>query len=286
LDEGVRNDAKIPVLKALPIVLLISCSKGFTNPKDSPPRTILYGPVVLKGNQSLSHAIVDGGDTGIIIDGSNITIDNVAVRESRSAGIAVRYNDWPNISKYNIQLTNTTVSNTIGIEGQLPHTGDGIVLSGVKNAIIYNCKATKNGYIYGAGNIGIWAYDSKNVTIDRCTSILNKSPNGPDGGGFGLDGGVSNSRITNCISEKNEGAGYLPFEYGSPNTWGNNVIDNCESNGDGLSSPYSSFTIGVWGSDKLLGGLVISNCKSDKVIPVTWLNKHQTFNILFVNNSW
>jgi hypothetical protein len=77
----------------------------------------------------------------------------------------------------------------------------------------------------GNGPVGIWAWESNNVRIQYCISYRNKtSKNAKDGGGFDLDGGVTNSVVQNCISFGNEGAGFGLFQYDGASDWSNNNI--------------------------------------------------------------
>ena len=77
----------------------------------------------------------------------------------------------------------------------------------------------------GNGPVGIWAWMSDHVKIQYCISYKNRtSRGGKDGGGFDLDGGVTNSLIQYCLSYENEGAGYGLFQYPGASDWSNNII--------------------------------------------------------------
>ena len=92
------------------------------------------------------------------------------------------------------------------------HSGNGIVVGNVSDAIIEYCEASNNGWDMprkGNGPVGIWAWNADRVTIQFCISHDNKSP-GDDGGGFDLDGGVTNSVLQYNLSYNNDGPGLLP----------------------------------------------------------------------------
>ncbi len=116
------------------------------------------------------------------------------------------------------------------------HSGSGIVLFDVEDAIVTHCEAAGNGAEMprkGNGPVGIWcANRSTRVTIQHCISHHNKSP-GADGGGFDFDGGVTDSVMQFNYSYENKGWGYLLYEYGSDSPFANNVVRYCVSENDG-----------------------------------------------------
>ena len=65
--------------------------------------------------------------------------------------------------------------------------------------LIEYCTATNNGWDMprtGNGPVGIWAYESDSVLIQRCIAYRNKTQKGAaDGGGYNFDGGMTNSII-------------------------------------------------------------------------------------------
>jgi hypothetical protein len=109
------------------------------------------------------------------------------------------------------------------------HSGNGIVLYEVSYALIEYCEAGHNGWDQPGlhnGPVGIWcATNSDHVIIQYCISYNNQSnSSSTDGGGFGLDGGVSNSVIQYCLAYNNWGPGAYGCEYGSKWQWENNTI--------------------------------------------------------------
>ena len=116
------------------------------------------------------------------------------------------------------------------------HSGNGIVAGHCTDLLIDRCSATNNGWDMpriGNGPVGIWCYEADSVTIQHCLSYRNKTARGAaDGGGFDLDGGVTNSVIQDCLSYGNQGSGYCIFQYwganpaGTTNIIRNNITDN------------------------------------------------------------
>lgn len=120
------------------------------------------------------------------------------------------------------------------------HSGNGIILGYCRNVNVRWCTATNNGWDMpriGNGPVGIWAYEADSIHISRCESYRNRtSKGGEDGGGFDLDGGVTNSMIERCLSYENEGAGFGIFQYPGASRWENNTLRFNISFNDGLVS--------------------------------------------------
>jgi hypothetical protein len=89
--------------------------------------------------------------------------------------------------------------------------------------------------------VGIWAYQADSVIIQHCISYRNKTAKGAaDGGGFDLDGGVTNSIIQYCLSYDNWGSGYGIFQYYDADKWYNNTLRYCISINDGYETDQAS----------------------------------------------
>ncbi len=100
----------------------------------------------------------------------------------------------------------------------------------------------------GNGPVGIWCFEADSVIIQHCISYKNKTaPGAADGGGFDLDGGVTNSIIQYCLSYENEGSGYGIFQYNGAAAWNNNTIRYCISENDGSVSPAHAGVF-IWNS--------------------------------------
>lgn len=122
-------------------------------------------------------------------------------------------------------------------------SGSGIVLGGVKEGTIEWCVARHNGWLGDAG-IGIWTYDSTRVIIQRNESFANRTAGFHDGGGFALDGGVTDSVLQYNYSHDNDGAGYGLFQYPGAPPWSKNTVQFNLSIDDGRKNSYGG--IHVW----------------------------------------
>jgi hypothetical protein len=140
------------------------------------------------------------------------------------------------------------------------HSGNGIVVGGVKRGTIEFCEAMNNGWDMprqGNGPVGIWAWHSDQVVIQHCISHHNKSP-GLDGGGFDFDGGMTNSIMRYNLSYCNAGAGYGLFQFVGAHTWKDNTVRYNISIDDGYKNSQSG--IHVWaGSENMSHAEIYNN---------------------------
>jgi hypothetical protein len=126
------------------------------------------------------------------------------------------------------------------------HSGNGIVVGGSDEVTIEYCEAMNNGWDMpreGNGPVGIWGYESDRLVIQHCISHDNKSP-GADGGGFDLDGGMTNSVLQYNLSYHNVGCGYLLCQYDYAGVWKNNIVRYNLSVHDGAKNYQAG--IGLW----------------------------------------
>lgn len=144
----------------------------------------------------------------------NVLIENNKVHDILDRGISSYGNFSESKTGYahsNIVVRKCEVFNIKGYsKGE--HSGNGIMLSDVQNSVIEYCTA----YNSGSGNtnatggpVGIWYWDSDQVTIQNNEVYGMQSASNKDGGGFDLDGGVTNGIMQYNYSHDNEGAGYL-----------------------------------------------------------------------------
>lgn len=172
------------------------------------------------------------------------------------------------------------------------HSGNGILVGVSRNVTIDHCTATNNGWDMprqGNGPVGIWTWMSDHVTIQYCISYRNRtSKGGKDGGGFDLDGGVTNSLIQYCLSYENEGAGYGLFQYPGASGWSGNIIRYCVSINDAHTTEGSgSFFIwnGSGESTQLSDCYIYNNVVYNELAPViSFENASEHRNFLFTNN--
>lgn len=162
----------------------------------------------------------------------------------------------------NILIQNCKVENNPGDPTNLTnHSGNGILVGLSDSVVVNHCVAANNGWDMpreGNGPVGIWAWESSNVTIQYCISHGNKtSPGGKDGGGFDLDGGVTNSIIQYCLSYNNQGAGYGLFQYSGASPWYNNIVRYCLSINDATTTAGSG---GVFTWNGSADSLQLADC--------------------------
>ncbi len=211
---------------------------------------------------SCSHVLVDNlsisgfQKAGLLINSSfEIRISKVHAYENGLAGILIEGQKGKKNSK-NILITDCLAENNPGDPTVLNnHSGNGILVGNSTGVIIEYCVATNNGWDMpriGNGPVGIWCYESDSITIQYCISYRNKTSKGcEDGGGFDLDGGVTNSVIQYCLSYENEGSAFGVFQYGGASRWHDNVIRNNISENDGrISAAHASAYIWNSGNDE------------------------------------
>jgi hypothetical protein len=215
-----------------------------------------------RGNATkLEHVYIDNvevsgfGDAGILLgadpeDGTksgfrDVRITNVSAHDNADAGInsfgyfSRSAKGWAHEDVY---VGDSYTYNNRGIPGTDHHSGNGIVLSDVNDATIERCVSYNNGEnnnYSGGGPIGIWAWDSNAVTIQHNESYDNKSAT-KDGGGFDLDGGVTNSTMQYNYSHDNAGAGYLLAQFPYAREFSNNVVRYNISENDGRKGSYGA----------------------------------------------
>lgn len=172
------------------------------------------------------------------------------------------------------------------------HSGNGILVGVSDSVTIDHCVATNNGWDmpwHGNGPVGIWTWESNNVTIQYCISYRNKtSENAKDGGGFDLDGGVTNSVIQYCLSYENQGAGYGLFQYSGASPWLKNTVRYCISINDAQTTEGAG-SIFIWnGSDdvrQLAGCMIYNNLiYNDKTPLISFENSSLHKNFTCANN--
>jgi hypothetical protein len=172
------------------------------------------------------------------------------------------------------------------------HSGNGILVGVSDSVIIDHCTATNNGWDMprqGNGPVGIWTWQSDHIIIQYCISYRNKtSKGGKDGGGFDLDGGVTNSLVQYCLSYENQGAGYGLFQYMGASDWSDNVIRYCVSIND-ANTTEGSGSFFIWnGSDEssqLTNCYIYNNVAFSSAAPVISFeeaSEHENF--VFSNN--
>ena len=224
---------------------------------------ILLQNTVAGGNK-LPHVRIDDVDVsgfrlaGIEVQGmtgksgfDDLRITNTAAHDNGDCGIDFDGYFTTSSSAYahnNIYVGNCRAYNNEGIAGKASHTGSGIILSDVNGGTIERCVAWNNGArctFSGGGPVGIWAWDSNAITIQYNESYGNRTgATSKDGGGFDLDGGVTNSVMQYNYAHDNDGAGYLVYQFAGARPFGNNTVRYNISQNDGRQHDYAGLYIG------------------------------------------
>ena len=204
-----------------------------------------------------THVLLDDIDitgfqkAGLMIYSSvGVEARGIIAHENGAAGIEVEGQDKK--SSRELKIVHCRADDNPGDPSNLTnHSGNGIVAGHCTGLVIDSCSATNNGWDMpriGNGPVGIWCYEADSVNIEHCISYRNKTSQGAaDGGGFDLDGGVTNSIIQYCLSYGNQGAGYCIFQYWGASPWHHNMIRNNISYDDGLVSDARG-GVYVWNS--------------------------------------
>ncbi len=175
----------------------------------------------------------DGSKSGF----RDVRMAKVAARGNMDVGIKTwgRYKkDAPDYAHEGVYVSDSKAYSNLGDPNKDRHTGSGIILGdvnvgGVSDSVAYGNGINNSGS--QGGPVGIWAWDSNAITIERNESYANKTSNRKDGGGFDFDGGVTNSLMQYNYSHDNDGAGYLIMEYlDAPPTDNNTVRYNISCN--------------------------------------------------------
>ena len=173
----------------------------------------------------------------------DVTMTNLSVHDVMKNGIRVSGFVSQTLAGWqhkNISVSNCEVYNVPGSVVNVMLEGSGIVLEGVDGGLIQDCVAHDNGQNnkFCGGPVGIWTFESNNITIQHNESYRNHSgtSTGCDGGGFDLDGGVTNSTMQYNYSHDNDGAGYLLGQYANARPWSNNTVRYNISENDGITN--------------------------------------------------
>ncbi|RKU07480.1 hypothetical protein C6503_24690 [Candidatus Poribacteria bacterium] len=180
----------------------------------------------------------------------DVKITNTTSHDNGDAGISCigAWNpDQKGYAHADFYIGNCSAYRNAGIPGKGSHSGNGIVLAQVDGAIIEHCRAYENGSLNdyeGGGPVGIWAWDANRVVIQFNESHHNRTGSSKDGGGFDLDGGVTNSVVQYNYSHDNDGAGYLLAQFDGARPFYRNVLRYNLSLNDGRRNRYGG--IHLW----------------------------------------
>lgn len=219
----------------------------------------------LRGDVKLPHIRIERvessgfGRYGVLIDGNrrksgfrDVRLASVEAHDNALGGIVVNGEFLPTIRGYthaDVTVADSAAYRNPGISNpSRQHTGNGIVLSDVDGAVIERCRAFGNGgrsESLEGGPVGIWVWDANAVIIRHNEAFDNRTAGPKDGGGFDLDGGVTNSVMHDNLSHGNDGAGYLLAQFPGARRFAGNVVRNNVSRDDGRKNGYGG--IHLWG---------------------------------------
>lgn len=201
------------------------------------------------------HAGIEVGAWNGATGFSNVSISQVQAYDNAKNGITVWGYDAPLSTIYahrNVFVTASSAYRNHGVSGLEDPSGNGIVISNVDGGGIASCTAYDNGSqnTSNSGPVGIWAWRANRVKIEYNESFDNRTTTGAsDGGGFDLDGGVTNSILQYNYSHGNDGHGYLLAQYAGAAPFRKNTIRYNISENDGRRN--SSAGIYVWSHSEL-----------------------------------
>jgi len=194
---------------------------------------------------------------------------------------------------HNINIRNCRAENNPGDPTNLDnHSGNGILVGVSDSVTIDHCSATGNGWDMprqGNGPVGIWTWESDHIIIQYCISYRNKtSKNAKDGGGFDLDGGVTNSLIQYCLSYENHGSGYGLFQYSGASAWSHNIVRYCVSINDAQTTGGAG-SIFIWNgsndANQLTDCMIYNNVIYNSSVPlISFETSSAHKNFIFCNN--
>ena len=197
-----------------------------------------------------SSGFRNGISIGGLTDGySNVGISNTNLHDNRDTGLILfgpAFNGG-NYANSDVDVRNVVAHHNDGNPNNLSDsTGNGIAIGSVNGGVVSNSEAYENGQLCKTsfGPIGIWAYDSNNITIQNSESHHNRTGGKADGGGFDLDHNTSNSVIQYNLSHDNEGSGYLMYSNKSNQAFHDNVIRYNISHHDGRKNTYAGIRLG------------------------------------------
>jgi hypothetical protein len=177
----------------------------------------------------------------------DVYISRVVAHDNGDAGITVtgEYGDDAGWSHQNVYIADCLVYRNAGIRGYWRNSGNGALIGDVDGALVERCVAYGNGAMNDhatEGPAGIWAWSANNVIIQHSEACSNASRT-LDGGGFGFDGGVTNSILQYNFSSDHPGAGFGLYQYSTAKPWSGNVVRYNLSENDGRRNDYGAISI-------------------------------------------
>jgi hypothetical protein len=130
---------------------------------------------------------------------AHVRISGVSAHDNGDAGVVVFDPSYRRHDVHDVRVMRTTAYGNAA--------SGGILLFGVERGIVEHSSAFGNGR-GNSGAVGIWAFDADRILFTHDESYGNLTV-GDDGDGFDLDGGVTNSAMTDDYAHGNQGIGFL-----------------------------------------------------------------------------
>ena len=179
---------------------------------------------------------------------TNVLVENARVYDIMNVGIGSYGNFSSTKVGYahsNIKVRSCEVFNITGNPAiKDKHSGNGILLSDVQNSVIEYSTVYNSGQLNAntsGGPVGIWYWDADQVTIQYNEVYGMKSGTSKDGGGFDLDGGVTNGIMQYNYSHDNYGAGYLVGQFTGARPMNNIIVRYNVSENDAITNGGSVY---------------------------------------------
>jgi peptidoglycan/LPS O-acetylase OafA/YrhL len=177
----------------------------------------------------------------------DVRLTHVVAHHNALAGIYVRGQFSRYAAGYAheaVYVGSSSAHDNDGVAGpHRPNSGSGIVLSDVDGGAIERCVAHDNGRSCNSdqgGPVGIWAWDAHRVLVQHNESYRNRAGGTYDGGGFDLDGGVTDSVVQYNYSHDNDGPGYMLCQFYGARRFAGNAVRYNVSQDDGRKNGYGA----------------------------------------------
>jgi hypothetical protein len=219
--------------------------------------SILIENIEVQGFGRSGVAIGSRGSTGF----TDVTLRRVIAHENAFAGI-YSWSDTGDYAHSGLTVQDCITHSNPGIPGLRQHSGHGILITRTDGAVVERCHAYENGKHNSAlicGPAGIWASESRSVVIRQNESYRNHSGSMTDGGGFGLDGGTSDSVLEENRSFENDGPGFLLAQYVGASPHRNNRMIGNWSTRDARQGDHGAIHIWATDGDPLRNCLIAGN---------------------------
>jgi Right handed beta helix region len=203
------------------------------------------------GPARISNVDVSGfGMFGITVQGTqgsngwrDVRITDSSVHGNGYAGIRLLGTDGIRDTNNDVYIARVRAFDNPGFGWTNSPTGSGIQISSSQNVVVEYSSAYNNS-TRGSGATGIWASQSDRVTFQYNSSYNNRA-RGSDGGGFDLDGGITNSVMQYNYSANNDGAGFATLSWPGAPANSNIVIRYNISQNDARKNGAGGIAVGA-----------------------------------------